>query len=338
MSDWLSPASLTTAWLAEALIGATLLMLLVLAIRRPVARLCGAHAAYALWALPPLRMLMPSIPGWTPLYVPVAGVRPDGSGALALMPPADAVDHRLPPATLQMGEVGLVPDWPALLVCLWAVGAALFLATQWRRHTGFLARALADGEQLTMAGEVEVILSPHVPGPMAAGIWHRRIFLPADFRARYSAAERRLALLHEGAHHDRGDLVANLVGLVVLAAHWWNPIAHAAWRAFRADQELACDATVLAGSDGDTRAAYAGAVLKSAVVATPVAACAMNHKKQLKERLAMMKDRRFGTGRRLVGTLLVAGIAGAALAATAPGTPPVPPAPPQPPTAPPGAP
>jgi hypothetical protein len=147
-----------------------------------------------------------------------------------------------------------------------------------------------------------------------------------------------MTLRHDGAHHARGDLLANLAGLVVLAAHWWNPLAHMAWRAFRADQELACDATVLAGSDGSARAAYAGAVLKSACIATPVAACAMNHKSQLKERIAMMKDRNIGLLRRVAGGLLLAGLAGAALAATASGEPPVPPAPPAVPAAPPAAP
>lgn len=327
-----------TDWLIEALIGATLLMLFVLLIRRPVARLWGAHFAYALWALPALRMLLPAIPGWTPLYVPVAHARPEGDVALALMPPADAALYTqpLPAARLEASSASFVPDWPMLLVCLWAAGAAVFLLVQWRRHVGFIAQAVRDGERLTTVGDVEVIVSAHVPGPMAAGIFRRRILLPADFLTRYSPAERRLALLHEGAHHDRRDLAANVAGLALLAAHWWNPIAHAAWRAFRADQELACDATVLAGSDGETRAAYAGAVLKSAVVATPVAACAMNHKKQLKDRFAMMKDRKVGLARRIAGTVLVAGLATAALAATASGQPqpPQPPTPPAPPAAP----
>jgi bla regulator protein blaR1 len=71
-------AMLSASWLVEALIGATLLMLLVLAVRKPVARLWGAHMAYALWALPALRMILPAIPGWQPLYVPVARATPDG--------------------------------------------------------------------------------------------------------------------------------------------------------------------------------------------------------------------------------------------------------------------
>lgn len=322
------------AWLAEALIGATLLMLLVLMVRRPVARLWGAHFAYALWALPALRMILPAIPGWQPLYVPVAQSSPEGDVALALMSPADAVayDAPLPPVTLHMGpEASLLPDWPVLLLGLWAVGAVTFLAIQWARHLRFVGRAVREGELLTRQGGVDVIVSPHVPGPMAAGIMHRRILLPADFLSRYSPAERRMALLHEGAHHDRLDLAANMAGLVVLAAHWWNPIAHAAWRAFRADQELACDASVLAGSDGDTRATYGRAVLKSACVATPVAACAMNHKSQLKERFAMMKDRKLGRFGRMVGLFAVTSVAAGGLIATASGAQPAPPAPPAPP-------
>ncbi|MEI6485489.1 MAG: M56 family metallopeptidase [Sphingomonadales bacterium] len=322
------------AWLAEALIGTTLLMLLVLLVRRPVARLWGAHHAYALWALPAVRMVLPAIPGWQSLLVPVANARPDGAAAVALMPPADAALYTqpLPPVSVQMGpHLNVTPDWPAALLGLWALGAALFLAVQWARHVRFVGKAVAEGSHLATIAGVDVFVSSHVPGPMAAGIWRRRILLPADFLFRYAPAERRLALQHEAAHHDRFDLAANFAGLLVLAAHWWNPIAHAAWRAFRADQELACDATVLAGSDGDTRAAYGQAVLKSACVATPIAACAMNHKHQLKDRIAMMKDRKLGIARRLLGVIAVAGVASAALAATASGAPPAPPVPPAPP-------
>ena len=116
------------AWLVEALIGATLLMLLVLIVRKPVARLWGAHMAYALWALPALRMVLPAIPGWQPLYVPVAQAKPDGDMALALMPPADAKLYTQPlqPVTLQMGpDVSLLPDWPVLLLGVWAYLASL---------------------------------------------------------------------------------------------------------------------------------------------------------------------------------------------------------------------
>ncbi|MDB5720947.1 MAG: hypothetical protein JWP15_1565, partial [Alphaproteobacteria bacterium] len=51
-----------TAWLAETLAGSTLLMLLVLALRRPVARIFGALWAYALWLIPAVRLILPPLP------------------------------------------------------------------------------------------------------------------------------------------------------------------------------------------------------------------------------------------------------------------------------------
>ncbi|MFX7620664.1 M56 family metallopeptidase, partial [Acinetobacter baumannii] len=80
----------------------------------------------------------------------------------------------------------------------------------------------------------------------------------------YDADERSLALEHELAHHDGGDLIANWVALAVLAAHWFTPIAWYSFRAFRADQELACDARVLARRDPALRHAYGRAIVKSA--------------------------------------------------------------------------
>src|SRR3954452_4954193 len=49
-------------WAIEALIASTMLMLVVLALRGPVARRFGAQAAYLLWLLPALCMILPRIP------------------------------------------------------------------------------------------------------------------------------------------------------------------------------------------------------------------------------------------------------------------------------------
>ena len=45
------------AWLSQNMVWASLLMLVVLAIRLPVARWLGAGAAYALWLAPALRLV-----------------------------------------------------------------------------------------------------------------------------------------------------------------------------------------------------------------------------------------------------------------------------------------
>lgn len=68
----------------EALAGASLLTLLVLAIRRPVARHFGAGIAYALWLLPLARLVMPPLPGGVSVFSwmksAAAAPAPAGSG------------------------------------------------------------------------------------------------------------------------------------------------------------------------------------------------------------------------------------------------------------------
>jgi hypothetical protein len=188
------------------------------------------------------------------------------------------------------------------------------------RYRAFLARAMRDARPLTRECGIDVLLSGQVDGPVAAGVFRRRIFLPNDFMQRYSPEERRLALVHEAAHHDRFDIQANLVGLVVLALHWWNPLAHRAYRAFRSDQELACDATVLADAQAGDRMAYGSAMLKSASARMPGVACALSHKAQLKQRIVMMARKPVGGTRLALGGMLAVAAIGGGLLLTASGT------------------
>ena len=48
-----------SAWLVDTVLYTGLLIGLVLALRRPVGRFFGPQLAYALWALPFLRLLLP---------------------------------------------------------------------------------------------------------------------------------------------------------------------------------------------------------------------------------------------------------------------------------------
>ena len=334
---------LETPWIVQTLIASTLLMAIVLMLRAPVTRVFGARAAYALWLLPVLRMILPPLPGWRMLAIPVIYWGPTKK-TLGLVDPATAanlahevvrteharialhlapITPRLPVQMLIAPQPApILPSigWPELLLAVWLGGAALWFAWQMIRYRVFLARAMRDARLLTRECGIDVLLSAHVDGPVAAGVFKRRIFLPADFMARYSPAERRLALVHEAAHHDRRDILANLLGLGVLALHWWNPLAHRAYRAFRSDQELACDATVLADAQAGDRLAYGSAVLKSASARMPGVACALSHKAQLKQRIVMMARKPMGATRLAVGGMIAVAAIGGGLLLTASGT------------------
>lgn len=286
----------------------------VLLLRRPVARRFGPHAAYALWALPALRMILPPIPNaWRPvefapieaatepahmtMVVPVAGVPalPDGLG---------------------------IVDLPMAMMVVWAAGAVLFAGYHIVAYRRFCARILASAMEGGVAdGGVKLIRTPCAAGPLAFGVWRRYVATPIDFADRYDAQEQALALAHELGHHARGDLVANWAALIVLSLHWFNPVAWAAFRAFRADQEMACDAMVLACATPAVRLAYATAIVKSAHGGTVSAACHLHNVNELKGRLIMLSKHHIQsrTTRRVAGVGTIA-LAVLGLGATASGT------------------
>jgi beta-lactamase regulating signal transducer with metallopeptidase domain len=299
------------AWAIETLIASTLLMAVVLAIRTPVARHFGPHIAYGLWLLPALRMLLPPLPETVaprPLQVLPHNVEALLAAAAAFR--ASGADP--------VAEAPMV-NWPLLVGTLWAAGALAFLAWHIWSYRRFVQRALADATQLPRFDRdgVEVCASPAARGPFAAGIFLKTVVLPEDYRRRYARDELRLAIEHEVQHHRRCDMSANFAALVVLALHWWNPIAYFAHRAFRVDQELACDAIVLARATPAERHAYGSALLKSACDRLPVAACALGAGDDLKRRLTMMRVYRWNERRARLGSLIAAGLVGGGLMMTA---------------------
>ena len=223
-----------TAWLLETFAAATMLMLVVLALRGPVARAFGARWAYALWLVPAVRMILPPLPD----VFPRAPLPP-----VVIFIPTTADLTASPPA-----EMAASWEWMPFIVALWAGGAVIFLTMQWLAYREFLHRldASARPARPPSHGGIAILVSAEVEGPVALGLLRRRIVVPADFLRRYSPVEQRLAMEHELIHHRRGDMWWNLAALAALALNWFSPVAWLAFRAFRSDQELACDAAVAA--------------------------------------------------------------------------------------------
>lgn len=318
-----------TGWMVQTLVSSALLAAIVLMVRTSVARRFGPRIAYALWLLPALRMVLPPLPGWRQLYFPMFAISRN-QAHIGLMSPDELVRMSKTMAIAPAAAGHVEPPSPVIeaihtlplgtiLLALWLGGAALCFAWQMARYYRFLDAALCGARLLTRECGIDVLISAGVDGPVASGIVKRRIFLPADFMTRYVPDERRLALVHEAAHHDRFDIVANFVALALLSLHWFNPIAQRVYRAFRADQELACDATVLANAKAGDRHAYGSAMLKSASGRMPAIACALSHKAQLKERIGMMARKPVSLGQLLCGAALAMATIGGGLVLTASG-------------------
>lgn len=289
-----------SAWVVETLVATTLLMAAVLLIRPAVRRVFGASAAYALWLVPALRVILPPIEG-----VP---------GPVAVL--------AAPPVEIVFAAAGHVGSAATSLLALWAIGAVAFAAWHVAAYHRFLARALVK----TPAGRgIQIAYTDAVAGPAAVGLFRRRILLPVDFSARFEMAESDLALRHERVHHMRGDLWANAAALAMLSLHWFNPLAYRAYRAFREDQELSCDAAVIAAASPEDRAAYGAALVKSArgigwaTPAAPSTICPMTRTHDLKRRLKMVRTHRKSVLASVGGAVAVGMTALAGLTLTATG-------------------
>jgi beta-lactamase regulating signal transducer with metallopeptidase domain len=277
------------SWFASNALTASVLILVVLLIRRPVARLFGAHAAYALWLAPALRLVLPPLPDAAPI-------------AAATAPAAPYWMMVIEPAGRQ-----LAPAAPILLI-LWAVGAVAVLALHLAAHATFLRRALAAGRPLLVEGvTVDIVATSAVDGPMATGLVHRLILVPRDFEQRFTPEQRRFALLHEQLHHRRGDIWASAAALITASVLWFNPLSYVALGAFRRDMESACDASLLGSTGRAAAPAYAETILRCAARPVPRSLCALTSIDELKGRLTMIASSQ-GTFARIAGLMLAGGL------------------------------
>lgn len=236
-----------TQWLVDTFTWTGCLIVLVLLLRRPVARHFGPQVAYALWALPLVRFVLP------PLVLPASFAPAPGSSL-----PADAMANE----PLLVLAVNATPaaagfDWSAAALVLWLGGALMFIVWRIHQYRAMRADLLADARPVGDAGRVRLVETPAVSAPVAFGVRDKVVALPPLFMAQGDRAARDLAIAHELAHHRGHDLIANIAAQPLLALHWFNPLAWLGWRAMRRDQEAACDARVLAGREQAEKATYA---------------------------------------------------------------------------------
>ncbi|MGZ3171860.1 MAG: M56 family metallopeptidase [Croceibacterium sp.] len=289
-----------TAWLTGTLLYTGLLIALVLLVRRPFSRWFGPQFAYALWALPALRLLLPPIE-LPASMAPQQAQQLSDQALLALAMAAEASPTAAPAPT---------PLWERtdLWLTLWLVSAALFLA--WRIANYFRMRRelLAEARPVGEVGRIRLVETPTVSSPVAFGVRDKVVALPPRFMAMEDRAARDLAIAHELAHHRGHDIAANFAAQPLLALHWFNPLAWMGWRAMRRDQEAACDARVLAGRDREVRAAYAGLIANFAAgprlaLAAPMA-CPIIGEKSIIHRLRSLSMSDVSPRRRTIGRLL----------------------------------
>jgi len=263
---------------------------LVMILRTPARKMFGPRLAYGLWLLVPLAALGVLLPS----RVVTVTVRAASGQAAASAPVADHA------AALPAPAAATFDPWP-LALGVWIAGVVATLAwMSWRQ-----ARFGRDAE----AG---------LAGPAAVGVLKPRVITPSDFRRRYSAREQFVVLAHEETHIVRHDTRINALVTAARCVNWFNPMLHAMARFLRIDQELACDAQVIARHP-KVRRAYAEAMLKTQLAAQPLPlGCywlpAGQH--PLAERIRLLSRAAPDPRERILGLTLLTTLALAALGAT----------------------
>lgn len=197
-------------------------------------------------------------------------------------------------------------DWSALIAwlpLLWLFGvtvglAGLFVSLGRLRHlrekrpTPELPSLTEIAQELSLHRTPRLVLGPPDAVPMVWGVWHPCLLLPEGFQD-WPQAKLRTVLLHELAHLVRRDPLALMLGQFARVLHWFNPLAWLTLNQMRADQERACDDTVL--RHGVRASDYAQVLLDLSQQRRPVAglslcALAMARPGPVEQRLVAILD------------------------------------------------
>ena len=267
----------------------------ILLLRRPTRRLFGANIAYQIWAIFPLVLLAQLLPNKTIVEKLPVVAQPLVQFMQINAPTIHASEERI----------------PLLITLVWLAGCLLAISWFWRQHLDFIHMLgnVTPFDGVYHAENDDV-------GPALLGLWSAKIIVPADFSLRYTQDEKDLIIAHEKKHLARGDPYANMLCALAQCLLWFNPLIHLAANRFRADQELACDAAVIAQHPA-LRRTYAEAILKTQTSMPRTAiGCHLQSHQPLKERIMQLQKSIPNRTTQFIGTaslsvLLVLGTYGA---------------------------
>lgn len=241
---WVLRCSLSVVWVMPAV------LLLRLLFRRGQRNLCCI-----LWALVAVRLLCPFTPE-SPL-----GLMPENA------PMTEAVVSVVVPAGKAELQADVYPDAPVLeepavparpqvLPAIWLAGVGGMLVYMGVSY-GKIRRRVA----VSLPVEEGCFLCDDIATPFVLGLFRPGIYLPSGLpETQWPAVQ-----AHERAHLARKDHWWKLLGFLLLAVHWFNPLVWLAYRLLCRDMELACDQRVIRRMGAEEKKTYAAVLLACSV-------------------------------------------------------------------------
>lgn len=307
MIDWLDPiAGRWAALIAAILWPATFVALIALGILIPLLRRLSPALAIAAAAVALVKFFVPPV----------------------VISPAALIDRGSAWVVAASAGEPMSAGWLRALMIAHLLGIAWMAVSllQQRRQLAAARRAgevisagplfeifKGCGRKLELRALPALVVSPAVASPVALGVCHPAVVLPAAAPARLSADDLRLVMAHELVHHQRRDLLVEAAIAVVTAVWWFHPVVWALAARIRELREERCDAAVVQTfSDPQS---YCRALLNVAASTLPQGAVAMRRDRHLLKRRfeRLLRHRQPRRWQLATATLLLAGFALAAL-------------------------
>lgn len=261
--------------MTEWAITSSVLILVVLVLRRCLKGKISLRLQYGLWALVLVRLLIPISFGHTGLSVlnGVAEIQTETFSVVTpveqttsdFTPPHQQLQTQLPTGT--QSQPDFTPEIPdrsistsQVWMAVWDVGAVAVGLWLLGVNLRFAQRLRRSRRPLPMENcPVPVYVTQAVPTPCLFGLFRPSIYITPIVAA--DEAILRHSLAHELTHYRHRDHLWSALRGLCLALHWNNPLVWLAAVVSSRDGELCCDEATVARLGEGERAAYGRTLL-----------------------------------------------------------------------------
>ncbi|WP_394493339.1 M56 family metallopeptidase [Shewanella sp. ENK2] len=283
-------------WFMEQTTITTILCMVLLLSHRQLLAAIGAHYTYLMWGLIPLNLLV-SLLIW---------LFPDNLIWFS-EPAISLIEHY---QVIASDTLKLSTDLVSFLFLEYIYFAVIFLfitvLTYQQRQ--LVELSLAATELDYYDSKLKVLAHSDATSPMLVGLIKPCILVPKNF-SKLEVKQQQAIIEHESYHYQRGDLWCNLIGISICALFWFNPLVWMAYRRFRLDQELSCDAKVTESMSTENKIAYSHALLAySQHAPSSMLHTHYGDKNILKERILQMKKQHGKNTLVMMGLTLALGL------------------------------
>lgn len=111
---------------------------------------------------------------------------------------------------------------------------------------------------------VELVCSRGCETPVTIGIFKPKILFPSAWKENLGDTSCEFMLRHELLHVRQHDLAVELLGLLVIALHWYNPLSYLLYHELAVMREFCCDEKVIGSGEEGLRKEYSHLLIDAA--------------------------------------------------------------------------